>query len=471
MINQLLTVENVKALEQVAITAGISEDILMERAAESVRKTIFKKFSPTTTVVFCGPGKNGKDGKRVAQLLQERDWPVKMVELENLPPFEIIEQYLDDAWLIIDAIFGTGLNRPLEGDVLTLVTMINAARGSVLSIDIPTGIETDSGACFPEAIRARYTVSFFGPRLGHYLYPGREYRGSLKIDSLGVPDVWMPPVTTHLNDPIAWVKSVKDPGPCDHKYSRGACLVVATGCMPGAVRLATLAARRAGAGLLRVICKREEYPIYAATAWGEIITPVGSAEEFFEWIDHKNFKSLLWGVGTQASDFAREQALSILLTKKPCVLDGGALSSFADKTAELRDHLHENVVLTPHEGEFHRIFPHLAFLTNKAEKTLKAAVETGAVIVLKGNDTVIAAPHGQIIVNWNAPTTLATAGSGDVLAGMITSLLAQGVPPCQAASAAVWMHGEAANRKGPGLIAEDLPDEIPGVLGELRKYR
>jgi len=471
MQNELLTAEGVKETELSATAAGISEHDLMERAGKGVVEVILEKFSSSSVLIFCGLGKNGGDGKIVARLLQEKGWPVEVVSLSNLPAFEEIETLLSQADLIVDALFGTGLSRPLEEDVLKLISIINAASKPVVSIDIPTGIETNSGACSAEWIHATYTVTFFRARTGHYLLPGREYRGELFVKDLGLPNHLLPPITNYLNSPSLWNDSLNDPQPHDHKYDRSPCLIVATGCMPGAIRLASLAARRAGAGLVRVMCKREEYALFATTAWGEIITPVTSAEDFLKWTEDTHFRAVLWGTGTYPHDSTREQAITILLTKKPCVLDGGALSSFEGKTSELTSHLHENVILTPHEGEFLRLFPHLAFLKNKTEKALKAAAEAGAIIVLKGYDTVIASPQGDLVINANAPTTLATAGTGDVLAGLMASLLAQGLPPFQAAAAAVWMHGEMANHKGLGLIAEDLLGEIPSVLQMLSKMR
>jgi len=471
MKNELLTAEGVKETEQAAIAAGLSEHTLMERAGEGVMEVILEKYSSCPTVIFCGFGKNGGDGRVVARLLKEKGWPVDVVNLEKLPPFEKLEKLLKQAGLIVDALFGSGLNRPLGEEVLMLISLINASLKPVVSIDIPTGIEMNSGACCQEGVRATMTVTFFRARTGHYLLPGRMYRGELVVKDLGLPDQILPPITAHLNNPSLWNDSLDDPQPFDHKYDRSPCLIIATGCMPGAIRLASLAARRGGAGLVRVMCKQEEYALFATTAWGEIITPVTSAKEFLKWSEDKHFRALLWGTGTYPHPSIREQAITILLTKKPCVLDGGALSSFAGKTSELTSHLHENVILTPHEGEFLRLFPHLAFLNNKAEKALKAAAEAGAVIVLKGSDTVIASPKGDLIINANAPTTLATAGTGDVLAGLMVSLLAQGHSPFEAAAAAVWIHGEAANHRGLGLIAEDLLGEIPSVLQLLSKMR
>lgn len=471
MKNELLTTEDVKQIENSLIASEMSEHILMERAGAAVVEVILKKFSPCPTVICCGPGKNGGDGKVVARLLKEMGWSVEIISLGNLSSYEDIERLLNQAGLIVDALFGIGFDRPLDEETLSLISLINASLKPVVSIDIPSGIETNSGACYGDAIRATYTVTFFRARMGHYLLPGRTYRGELIVKEIGLPEQALPLHTAHLNSPCLWNDSLKDPQPCDHKYDRAPSLIIATGCMPGAIRLASLSARRAAAGLVRVICKREEYPLFATTAWGEIITPVESAEEFLQWIEDPHFKALLWGTGTTPHESIREQAITILLTKKPCVLDGGALSSFEGKTQELTTHLHEGVILTPHEGEFIRLFPHLAFLNNKAEKALKAAAEAGATIVLKGNDTVIASPEGQLIINANAPATLATAGTGDVLAGLMVSFLAQEIPPLQAAAAAVWIHGEAAHHKGLGLIAEDLLGEIPPVLQFLSKKR
>lgn len=471
MNTDLLTAEGVKEVEQAALAKGISEQILIERAGEGVTQVILEKFSPSPVVVFSGPGKNGRDGQVVARLLQERGWPVEIIYLKDLPSFEHIETSLNKADLIVDALFGTGLSRPLDENVQSLIRMMNSASKPILSIDIPTGIDTDSGAFSLECIQATYTVTFFCARTGQYLLPGRDYRGELIVKDLGISKDLLPPRTAHLNNPSLWNHYLKIPQPYDHKYTRGPCLIVATGCMPGAIRLATLAARRCGAGLVRVICKREEYALFATTAWGEIITPVASVDEFLKWAEDPHFKALLWGTGTSPQALTREQAITVLLTKKPCVLDGGALSSFAGMVSELTSQLHEKVILTPHEGEFLHLFPHLAYLKNKAEKALRAAAEVGAIVVLKGSDTVIASPEGELIINANAPPTLSTAGTGDVLAGMMVSLLAQGLPPLKAAAAAVWMHGEAVTHKGLGLIAEDIPPEIPSVLQELDRLR
>ena len=464
MKNELLTEEGIGFVKKAVIAEGFLEKDLIERAGERVVEIILKHFSHRPAIVLCGPGKNGEDGKVVARLLKEKGWPVEIITLNALPSFEKIQHSLSQAELIVDGLLGSGLSKPLEGDILKLVELINASEKSVVAIDIPTGIDMDSGACYGIAVQATYTVTFLRARPCHYLLPGRIYTGKLYVKDIGIPDTFLPPITYYVNAPSLWGEFLKGPQPLDHKYTRGACLVIGNGCMPGAVRLASLAARRVGAGLVRLMCKVEEYPIFATIAWGEIVTPVSTAQEFLDWVMDKRFNALLWGAGALPKDSTREQAILLLASKKPCVLDGGALSSFEGKTQDLTSHLHQNVILTPHEGEFQRLFPHLAFLRNKAEKALKAAAEAGAVIVLKGYDTIIASPQGELIINENAPATLATAGTGDVLAGLMVGLLAQGLPPFQAAAAGVWIHGNAANHLGLGLIAEDLLSEIPDVL-------
>lgn len=464
---ELLTTDEVIEAERMAEVNGLSEDILMERAGKNIVEIILAHYSPCRAIVFCGVGKNGGDGQVVARLLKARGWPVEVISLKNPSSTHSLKESLARADLIVDALLGTGLSRPLSGTLSDFVELINSSKKPVIAVDIPTGIDTNSGTCWGKAIQATHTVTFFRPRPGHYLLPGREYVGRLWVTDIGISEQELPLVSCFLNTPSLWEVFLKVPLPLDHKYTRGACLIVGSGCLPGAIRLATLAARRSGAGLVRLLCKAKEYPIFAGSAWGEVVTPLTSPQEFLELIEDMRFKSLLWGPGAPHIPSTREKAILLLSTQKPCVLDGGALSSFEGRMFELAKYLHDKVILTPHEGEFLRLFPHLSFLNNKVEKARKAAAEAGCVIVLKGYDTVIASPQGETIINANAPTTLATAGTGDVLAGLMAGLLAQSLPSFQAAAAAVWIHGEAAQPKGLGLIAEDLLGEIPAILQSL----
>jgi hydroxyethylthiazole kinase-like uncharacterized protein yjeF len=470
MKSELLTAMGVRIAEGAAIEAGITEEMLMERAGKAVAEVVLDRFSPCQTIVLCGPGKNGGDAQVMARHLKEKGWSVEVFTSFESISLKKIQNSLEKSDLIVDGLLGTGLSRPLEGEMQHLVDLMNAANKPIVAIDIPTGIGTDSGASWGRAIQATMTVTFLRARVGHFLLPGRLHAGELFVRDIGIPEELLPSTAYYLNGPPLWQKDLKEPQPSDHKYTRGACLVIGNGSMPGAVRLASLAVRRIGAGLVRMTCKSEDYPLLASTVWGDIVTPVATEKELLRWAEDARFQALLWGAGAPPERSTRERALLLLSTKKPCVLDGGALSSFEGQSQMLMRHLHEDVVLTPHEGEFRRLFPHLASLGNKAEKALKAASETGAIIVLKGYDTVIASPEGKALMNANAPATLATAGTGDVLAGMIAGLLAQSLLPLQAAAAAVWIQGAAAGRRGLGLIAEDLLDDIPGVLqGLLQK--
>jgi len=467
---ELLTSEEMKKAEEVAIAAGITESTLMERAGEGVTDAIFTYFEPCSTLVVCGPGKNGGDGQVVASLLKKAGWSVQVLSVHDLPSLKKMQEFVEHAALIVDGLFGTGLSHSIEGEVKELVDLMNTSGKPIVSIDIPSGIDSNSGACLGSSVKAQMTVTFCRAKPGHFLLPGRVHVGQLFIKDIGISDTMLPLATHYVNHPSLWKEYLHEPQPLDHKYSRGACLIVGGGCMPGAVRLATLASRRIGVGLVRIMCKSEEYPIFASTALGEIVTPVTTAVEYLHWATDDRFKSLLWGVGALPKESTREQALLLLSTNKPLVLDGGALSCFEGAAQTLTSHLHSNVILTPHEGEFIRLFPHLAFLNNKAEKARNAAIEAGAVVVLKGYDTVIASPTGEVIINANAPATLATAGSGDVLAGMIVGLLAMGFPSFYAAAAAVWIHGEAASQVGLGLIAEDIINKIPHALQYLSDF-
>jgi len=474
VLNQLLTVEDIRRAEEAALSEGISLETLMENAGHAVAEVIFKEFSKRPVLILVGPGKNGGDAKIVAQVLKKNKWPVEVLSLTHLPPCEKIQQLIDESHLIVDGLFGIGLDRPVEGEALKLIELVNESQKPVVAIDIPSGIEANSGTVLGDAIKATHTVTFLRAKPGHFLLMGRLHTGKLILKDLNVPEKIIPQSSYYLNTPALWLDAIKEPQPTDHKYTRGACMIMGNGSMPGAVKLAALAARRVGTGLVRLTCKAEDYPIFASTTLGDIITPIASAKKFLELVKDDHFNALLWGTGAFPTESTRQQALLLLSLKKACVLDGGALSSFEGRTLELTGHLHENVILTPHEGEFIRLFPHLGFLKNKVEKAHKAhkaAVEAGATIVLKGYDTIIASPQGEVIINANAPATLATAGTGDVLAGLMAGLLAQGVPPFKAAAAAVWIHGECASRRGLGLIVEDLLGEIPGVLQFLSVLR
>jgi hydroxyethylthiazole kinase-like uncharacterized protein yjeF len=327
------------------------------------------------------------------------------------------------------------------------------------------------------AVEATHTVTFFRRKTGHLLLPGRLHCGTVQVTDIGIPasvlDLIGP--RTFANSPELWAGSFPVPQAGGHKYDRGYAVVVSGGVSTtGAARLAARGALRAGAGLVTIASPREALSVNATANLAVMVRPVDGATELTAFLDDKRRNAVVLGPGGGVGAAMRDQVLAALASEAAVVLDADALTSFADDpdalTAAIAKRVNRNSVLTPHEGEFDRLFKSLMENSNvksKLEKTRLAASSSGAVVALKGADTVVAAPDGRAAIAENAPAFLATAGSGDVLSGMIAGLLAQGMPAFEAASAAVWLHGEAATEFGPGLIAEDLPDMLPKVYRRL----
>jgi len=430
--------------------------MLMEKAGKSVADIVCEQFTPCAVLIVCGSGNNGGDGRVVERLLRQRSWKATAVNVEEFTP-----ALLENAALVVDAIFGTGLDRPVEGKAKAAINAINESGLPVVAIDIASGVNATTGAIMGTAINARHTVTFVRPKPGHLLLPGKTHTGELHVYDIGISGEDIKP-DHFLNTPVLWKHAFPFPAQDAHKYTRGHALVIGGGiATTGAARLAAVAALRNGAGLVSVACMPETLLMYAATLTSVMTKPIGKPSDLETLLEDKHITAAMIGPGCGTGETTREQTLRILSHKKPCVLDADAISVFQTGPKPLFDAISGAVVMTPHEGEFARIFKQEGA---KSERATAAAKQSRAVIVLKGNDTVIAAPDGRIAINANAPAWLATAGSGDVLAGMITGLLAQGMPAFEAACAAVWLHGEAANHVGPGLISEDLPGALPAVL-------
>jgi hydroxyethylthiazole kinase-like uncharacterized protein yjeF len=479
----LLTPRQMGEADRLTIAGGVAGIDLMEAAGLAVADAVSRRWSPRPLAVLCGPGNNGGDGFVAARLLAARGWPVRLAlfgERAALrgdaaqaaarwsgPVEPLTPEVLDGAGIVVDGLFGAGLARPLEGAARAVVAAI-AGRGlPLVAIDVPSGIDGESGAVRGIAPRAAVTVTFFRKKPGHLLLPGRLYCGEVVVAPIGIADrvLEQVPPDTAENDPCWWQALLPRPAPADHKYSRGHALVAGGAVMTGAGRLAARAALRLGAGLVSVAAPAAAFAIYAAALTGVIVQPVGGLEDFRALLADPRRNAALIGPGAGVSAETRDKALAILHAGKTCVLDADALSAFADDPAALFAAIAAPCVMTPHEGEFARLFERAG---SKPERARRAARQSGAVIVLKGADTVIAAPDGRVAINANAPPDLATAGSGDVLSGIVLGLLAQGMDAFAAAAAAVWIHGEAARRIGAGLIAEDLPESLPAVLRELR---
>lgn len=477
----LLTTAQMGEADRLTIGGGIPGSLLMERAGQAATAEIGARFTPRPVAVLCGPGNNGGDGFVVARELAAKGWPVRLGLFgprERLTgdaagaagrwtgPIEpLAPAVLDGAVLVVDAIFGAGLARPVEGAAAATLQAAAAAGLILVAIDTPSGVQGDSGADLG-AVAAQLTITFERKKPGHLLLPGRQLCGEVVVCPIGLDRVALDRVQPRCweNGPELWGAMLPRAEAGGHKYGRGHALVLGGYPMTGAARLAARAAARLGAGLVTVAVPERAVPIYAAALTSIMVSPLDRAAELERLLGDARLNALLIGPGAGLSAETRARALTLLATGRPAVLDADALTVFAQERNVLFAAIHGRVVMTPHEGEFRRLFDGPG---DKLQRARNAAMASGAVILLKGADTVIAAPDGRAAINANAPPSLATAGAGDVLSGMILGLLAQQMPCFEAACAACWIHGAAAADFGPGLMAEDLPEGIPAVLRRL----
>ncbi len=487
----LLSPQQMSEADRLTIAGGIPGVALMENAGRAVADALARRWSRRPVLVLCGPGNNGGDGFVAARILAERGWPVRLALLGERAALRgdaaaacgrwtgtidaLGAAPLDGTALVVDALFGAGLARPIEGIAHDVIAALEERRLPVVAVDVPSGVDGTSGQVRGIAPRASLTVTFFRRKPGHLLLPGREHCGEMLVAPIGIAasvlDRLRPDVAA--NHPKWWWEALPWPGPESHKYTRGHALVAGGAVMTGAGRLAARAAARLGAGLVTVAVAEAAFAVYAAALTGVIVQPVagpgGGIDAFRGLLADVRRNAALIGPGAGIDGGTREKTLAILEARKRAVLDADALTVFADDPqalfAAIRSPNMPTPVLTPHEGEFARLFDRSG---SKLERASRAARASGAVVLLKGSDTVIAAPDGRAAINEGAPSELATAGSGDVLAGMVLGLLAQGMAAFEAAAAAVWLHADAARRIGPGLVAEDLVEAMPAVLAALK---
>jgi ADP-dependent NAD(P)H-hydrate dehydratase / NAD(P)H-hydrate epimerase len=477
----LLTTDQMGEADRQTIAGGIAGATLMERAGTAVADAIVARYTPRPVAVLCGPGNNGGDGFVVARHLAARGWPVRLGLLGSATrlvgdaalhagqwggPIEALDPgLLVGVGLVVDAIFGAGLARPVAGAAAATLKAVAAARLSVVAVDMPSGVQGDSGADLG-AVAAELTVTFERKKPGHLLLPGRSLCGETLVCPIGLASEALDRIAPGCweNGPELWSGTLPRLTAAGHKYARGHALLLGGYPMTGAARLAARAAARLGAGLVSVAVPERALTIYATALTSIMVRPLADAADLVTLLGDARFNALLIGPGAGVSPETKAHALRLLATGRPTVLDADALTVFAEDRATLFAARSGPVVLTPHEGEFRRLFD---VSGDKLSRARQAAAISGAVVVLKGADTVIAAPDGRAAINANAPPNLATAGSGDVLAGMILGLLAQQMPTFEAACAACWIHGAVAGDFGPGLIAEDLPDGVPAVLRRL----
>jgi hydroxyethylthiazole kinase-like uncharacterized protein yjeF len=486
---EVLTNAEMQRADQLSIAAGTPGFKLMLSAGQAVAEAANALVEQGPILIVAGPGNNGGDGFVAAAELaaQGRDVSViLMCERDQLqgdaasaargwkhPVLPFNPQAIGKPALIIDALFGAGLSRPVDGDARAMIEAINANGAPVLAVDLPSGINGASAAVLGVAVNAAETVTFFRKKPAHLSLPGRMHCGHVRVADIGIDAQVLGEIGPQIfeNDPDFWSAAFPVPRIDGHKYARGHVLAVSgDAAATGAARLAARGALRAGAGLVTLATPRDALAINAAALTAVMVRPVDTVVEFAELLGDTRYNTCMIGPGAGIGDRTCDIVHTAISAQRHVVLDADALTSFAANPERLFESIKSSqdnaVVLTPHEGEFPRLFSDLSNKypgRSKLERVRAAAERSGAVVLLKGPDTTIAAPDGRATIAANAPPWLATAGAGDVLAGIIAGLLAQGVPAFEAASIGVWMHGEAASEAGPGLIAEDLTETLPAV--------
>ena len=448
--------------------ALIPSGTLMENAGRVVARSVAARVRPCRVLVLCGPGNNGGDGYVVARLLARRGWPVAVAALAapkpggdaaaaaarwRGPTVAFAAGEAARAELVIDALFGAGVDRALPPEAVAML----AAAPRVIAVDVPSGLDGATGAPIGAVRAAEATVTFVRPKPAHLLAAGRAFCGEVVVGEIGMPPAVLDGlgVRTFRNAPGLWRVRAAEAG--DHKYARGVVCVCGGATMGGAARLAAHAARRAGAGLVR-IAALDGAEVFRVACEPGLLVDAGTPEE---WL--RDERRGVWVCGPGLTPAEAERCLAPLLASgRQVVVDAGALALAAGDPARLRG----AAVLTPHEGEFGRVFGGPG--TDPLAAARRAAAQTGAAVVLKGASTIIAAPDGRAAINDHATPALATAGTGDTLAGIVAAMLASGMAPFEAAAAAVWLHGDAGLRAGAGLIAEDLPERLPASLAAAR---
>jgi len=496
---ELLTPAEMGRADRLTIAAGTAGLRLMEAAGRAVADAVGHRFPVGTPVlVLCGPGNNGGDGFVAARILKERGYRVRLALLgdatrlagdaaaaaESWPGAvetaraTALAPWLGEARVVVDALYGAGLARPLDGEARAIVEAVNAARRPVIAVDLPSGIDGATGKVMGAAIVAELSVTFFRMKPGHLLLPGRLHCGKVLTADIGIRP-WVlkeiAPQTTR-DAPELWREALRAPALGDHKYTRGHALVVSgPATRTGAARLAAEAALRVGAGLVTLASPPEALMVNACHLTAVMLARMEGPDGLAEILADARKNAVVLGPALGVGEATGGLVAAALSSAVAVVLDADALTTIAaDPTANFAAIAARAapVVLTPHEGEFGRLFPDLDLRGGgaelpKTERARRAAAQSGAVVVLKGADTVIAAPDGRAAIADNAPPDLATAGSGDVLAGILGGLLARGLAGFEAATAAVWLHGECGRRAGPGLIAEDLARHLAPALAEL----
>jgi ADP-dependent NAD(P)H-hydrate dehydratase / NAD(P)H-hydrate epimerase len=467
---EILTPVEMYKADALAVKGGVPSLRLMENAGRAVTNEIIRRYSRRKVAVLCGPGNNGGDGLVIARLLKAAKWPVEVYLWGDRKAVKGDAALMLAKWkgptkplrdvksarLVVDALFGAGLSRDFPLSVAEQITVLGA---SVVAVDVPSGLDGFTARPRGASVQADLTVTFFRKKPAHVVYPGRGLCGEIVIADIGIPDRVLADIKPQMFENGA--PRLPNPPATTHKYRRGAALIVSGGeFATGASRLAAMAAARSGVGAVTIIGSPAALRIHAAHVSSIMLRTT------FDMKDTR-LKACCIGPGADVGPTTRQKVRQILKSgRQSVVVDASALTSFEKSAKGLFATIGKsncpNVVLTPHEGEFSRLFKEMTTSNEpKHEKAKLAAARSNAVVVYKGADTVIAAPDGRVAVNTNGSPKLATAGSGDVLAGLIAGLLAQGMDGFAASCAAVWLHADAANRiRRRSIIAEDLIEAL-----------
>jgi hydroxyethylthiazole kinase-like uncharacterized protein yjeF len=489
---ELLTNAQMRVADQLAVRTGLESFDLVRRAGQAVAQEVRAYFPssgeshPAQALVLCGPGNNGADGFVAAADLARHGWSVRvacLVSLESLKDDAARAAQMWDAEVesfegltprpgevVVDAVFGAGFSGPLPPSVSAVFEAVEEADLPVVAVDIASGVDGDTGATDPAAMIADRTVTFFRKKPGHLLAPGLAYNPQVTVCDIGIPEKVLEHtgIAGQENDPALWRYAMPAPTIFDNKYTRGHAIVFGGRRMTGAAIMAAHGAYRVGAGVCTIVGPPAAADVYRSLLPNALFEAREWAVPFDEHLRDPRRGAVLIGPGAGMDDPENlRQAVRSACSHRDrvCVIDADAMSVFESAPQTLFKSLHGGCILTPHEGEFARIFPDLK--GDKRTRTLAAAARAGAVVLLKGADTVVAAPDGRCVINSLFCPGLATAGSGDVLAGLILGLAVQKIPPFESACAAAWIHGRAASLFGPGLMATDIPGLVPQVLRDL----
>jgi ADP-dependent NAD(P)H-hydrate dehydratase / NAD(P)H-hydrate epimerase len=453
----VLTAAQMREAEQAVIASGVPEYELMERAGAAAAEIIWRAGAKRDLLVLCGPGNNGGDGFVIARLLRAHGVPVRVAALGDSKtessqkaraawngPVEQLGEAAPAAQ-IVDALFGTGLTRGLDDVVADRLSELSERASFSYAIDVPSGVDTDSGTLLSHVPHFGVCIALGALKPAHILHPAAGYFHRLVCADIGIAasDEVHRLSAPHLAQPLA----------SDHKYSRGLIAVVG-GSMAGAGRLAAQAAARSGAGMVRHLAPKD-----AAVGLDAVVTAQAkSAAMLGDLIADRRLAAVVVGPGLGRDEEAVSRLGLALNCGHPLVLDADALTLLGGRV----DAIPAGSILTPHEGEFTRLFADLH--GDKIMRARYAAQRAGSVVILKGADSVIASPDGRTAVSVSGSPWLSTAGTGDVLAGLVAGRLAVTSDPFRAACEAVWLHGEAARRAGAAFVADDLIAQLPAAI-------